>query len=559
MAAGRAAAVAAACDAPGAGTCDGVTVVGGSGIGDARAGAMPRRGPAAGAGAADGGGGRRRPARSATGRQSSIGPMTESPGEEARFLTRNAVDALPEGALEQQLAEGEPAAREARDRPHRAGHPPRPHRGPAQAARVPGPRPHGGADRRRLHRARGGPQRPLVHPARSSSGEEIDANAETFQEQAFTVLDRERTEVRRNGEWLDMPMEDLFRLARTSTVAQLLERDDFAKRYAAARADLDPRAALPAAPGLRLGGGRRRRRARRHRPEVQPPARARHPAGLRPAAPVDPHHADPARAPTACSGCPSRWATTSGSPSPPEEIFGKLMRVPDAAMPVYYELLLDEPFDPARPAVESKRRDGAGARRALPRRGRRARRPRRTSTACTWRARLPDEIEELRRRAPTTARCTCRRCCATRSGSRRSEARRLLAQGGVRLDGEPLGADELDLPADRLDGAVLQVGKRRFRRLTDRLRSGLPSAAAALYCPVPATGDETYSLGASRLREALFHAGTSCPRRNPRPEGAAVFENSAACATDELFGACQSRPGSTSGRAFGGASEGLTE
>src|SRR3954453_16326913 len=55
--------------------------------------------------------------------------------------------------------------------------------------------------------------------------EEIDAHAKTFQDQAFEVLDRERTEVRFNGEWLDMPMEDLFRLARTSTVAQLLERD----------------------------------------------------------------------------------------------------------------------------------------------------------------------------------------------------------------------------------------------------------------------------------------------------------------------------------------------
>ena len=63
-------------------------------------------------------------------------------------------------------------------------------------------------------------------------GEEIDRNAETYQEQAFKVLDRDRTEVRRNGEWLDMPVEDLFRLARMSTVAQILERDDFAKRYA---------------------------------------------------------------------------------------------------------------------------------------------------------------------------------------------------------------------------------------------------------------------------------------------------------------------------------------
>jgi tyrosyl-tRNA synthetase len=50
-------------------------------------------------------------------------------------------------------------------------------------------------------------------------------------------------------------------------------------------------------------------------------------------------------------------------------------------------------------------------------------------------------------------------------GLSRSEGRRLLEQGGVRLDGEPLGAEEQDLPAERLDGAVLQVGKRRFRRL----------------------------------------------------------------------------------------------
>ena len=45
-----------------------------------------------------------------------------------------------------------------------------------------------------------------------------------------------------------------------------------------------------------------------------------------------------------------------------------------------------------------------------------------------------------------------------------AEARRLLAQGGVKLNGEPLSGDELDLPAERLDGAVLQLGKRRFKR-----------------------------------------------------------------------------------------------
>ena len=55
-------------------------------------------------------------------------------------------------------------------------------------------------------------------------------------------------------------------------------------------------------------------------------------------------------------------------------------------------------------------------------------------------------------------------------GVSRSEARRLLSQGGVRLDGEALDGAELDLPADRLDGAVLQVGKRRFKRLRRPVR-----------------------------------------------------------------------------------------
>ena len=64
------------------------------------------------------------------------------------------------------------------------------------------------------------------------TGAEIDANARTFTEQAFTVLDPDRTSVRFNGEWLDMSMEELFKLARIPTVGQLLERDDFAKRFA---------------------------------------------------------------------------------------------------------------------------------------------------------------------------------------------------------------------------------------------------------------------------------------------------------------------------------------
>ena len=67
----------------------------------------------------------------------------------------------------------------------------------------------------------------------SLAPEEIERNAVTFQEQAFSVLDRERVEVRHNGEWLDMRIDELFALMRTATVAQILEREDFSKRMAA--------------------------------------------------------------------------------------------------------------------------------------------------------------------------------------------------------------------------------------------------------------------------------------------------------------------------------------
>ncbi len=66
------------------------------------------------------------------------------------------------------------------------------------------------------------------------SDEEIDANAQTYVDQALQILDPERTEVRFNGEWLSkLTFADVVRLTRTLTVAQLLERDDFAKRIAA--------------------------------------------------------------------------------------------------------------------------------------------------------------------------------------------------------------------------------------------------------------------------------------------------------------------------------------
>src|SRR5947209_4854107 len=66
------------------------------------------------------------------------------------------------------------------------------------------------------------------------SDEEIDANARTYQEQAFQLIDPAKTEVRFNGEWLSkLTYAGVVGLARTATVARILERDDFANRFAA--------------------------------------------------------------------------------------------------------------------------------------------------------------------------------------------------------------------------------------------------------------------------------------------------------------------------------------
>src|SRR5215210_3886332 len=151
------------------------------------------------------------------GAQSSIGPMTDSPGEAARFLLRNAVHALPEGELERKLALGRPLRvklgidpttsdihlghtvvlrklREFQDRGHTVvlivGD---------YTARVGDPSGRSAT-------------RPTVDP------EDIDRNGETYQRQAYKVLDEQLTELRRNGEWLDMPADQLFELAKIATV-----------------------------------------------------------------------------------------------------------------------------------------------------------------------------------------------------------------------------------------------------------------------------------------------------------------------------------------------------
>ena len=158
--------------------------------------------------------------------------MTTRPPDDARYLARDTVDCLPEGALASKLGLGRPLRVKLGLDPTA----PDVHLGHTVVLR----KLREFQDRGHVvvliigdFTARVGDPSGRSSTRPQLSGEEIDANARTYVEQAAKVLDLGRIELRHNSEWLDMPMEKLFALTRTTTVAQLLERDDFAKRYAA--------------------------------------------------------------------------------------------------------------------------------------------------------------------------------------------------------------------------------------------------------------------------------------------------------------------------------------
>jgi tyrosyl-tRNA synthetase len=296
------------------------------------------------------------------------------------------------------------------------------------------------------------------------SGEDVDANARTYQEQAFKILlgDPELLEVRFNSEWLDMRMEELFRLARTATVAQLLERDDFAKRWAARSPISVLELLYPLMQGfdsvavrsdVELGGTDQTFNLLLARDIQRAYGQPEQSVLTMPILPgVD-----------GAEKMSKSVGNHVGITDEPDEMYGRILSLPDEAMESWFSLLgVERPPDGTAP------RDAKHAlARALVERfhgpeaaGAAAERFERVHV----RHELPTEIEELRVdggggdvHLPALI--------ADAFGMSRSDARRMLAQGGVKLGGEPLGAADLDVPRERLDGAVLQVGKRHFRRL----------------------------------------------------------------------------------------------
>ena len=149
----------------------------------------------------------------------------------------------------------------------------------------------------------------------------------------------------------------------------------------------------------------------------------------------------------------------------PEEMFGKVMSIPDDIMPLYFELLLGDGDPDLSNPNAAKRTLG----RTLVARFNdedEAKRAEEHFDRLHKDKRAPEQIEEEGIPSDLIAdgKVHLPALMANSFGISRSDARRMIAQGGVRIDGQPLPEDELDIDIGRLDGGVLKAGKRRFVR-----------------------------------------------------------------------------------------------
>ena len=292
------------------------------------------------------------------------------------------------------------------------------------------------------------------------SDEEIDRNAKTYVEQAYQIVDPELTEVRFNGEWLaKLDFAEVVRLSRVATVAELLTRDDFRQRYEAEQPISVSELLYPLAQGydsvavradVELGGTDQLYNLLMGREVMKA-------YGLEPQIALT--------TPLLVSWDGEKMSSSLGNnvplTAPPEEQFGRTMRIPDDLLVEWYRLVV-EADPPDGDPMEAKlrlarfvvaRSHGEEA----------ARRAEEHFTRVVREGQAPEEIPEARV-AATDGAVHLPAVLVDHLGiPSRAEARRLIAQGGVKVDGEPV--TELDVPATRLDGAVLQAGKRRFARI----------------------------------------------------------------------------------------------
>jgi tyrosyl-tRNA synthetase len=300
--------------------------------------------------------------------------------------------------------------------------------------------------------------RPILSP------EQIDDNTRTYLEQAYLVLDKGKTEVRRNSEWLaPLALADLIQLTRATTVARVLERDDFSKRFAAEDPITLTELLYPLMQAydsvaidadVELGGT----------DQLYNLLMGRH---------VMEYYG---KTPQCVMTTPLLVGTDGsvkmsksignyiGVTEPPREMFGKAMSIPDNPMPDYFALVLGRPMPEGEP-MEQKRELGRSLVRAF--HGEAAVADAEEAFDALVRREIPDDAPEVELRPGEEVWIVD---LISRAGFAKTngEARRFVRGSAVRLGGEVVGDEKLTLPAADLDGAVLQVGKRRYARLVVR-------------------------------------------------------------------------------------------
>jgi tyrosyl-tRNA synthetase len=373
-------------------------------------------------------------------------------------LTRNAVHLLPEGALEKKLALGRPL----RVKLGIDVTSPDIHVGrgiPLQRMRAFQDAGHLGVLIIGDYTTRiGDPsgrsaERPIL------SDEEIDANAKTYVEQAHQIVLPERTEVRFNSEWLSrLDFADVIRLTRIMTVAQMLERDDFAGRYTAGQPISVSELLYPLMQAydsvaveadVELGGTDQLYNLLAGREVMQA-------YGLEPQVVLT--------TPLLLSWDGEKMSSSVGNNIPlaasPEEQFGRTMRISDALLDEWYRLVMERQLPQGANPLEAKlelarfvvtRSHGSAA----------AAEAEAHFTRVVREGQAPEEVAEAP--LPEGDPVHVPAVLSSYFGLSTSEARRLIAQGAVKVDGEPIS--ELDVPRSRLEGALVQAGKRRFIRL----------------------------------------------------------------------------------------------
>jgi tyrosyl-tRNA synthetase len=297
-------------------------------------------------------------------------------------------------------------------------------------------------------------ERPIIEP------EVIDRNAQRYFEHASTIINPDRTEVRFNSEWLEkLDFAEILRLTRTTTVARLLERDDFAKRFASSEPISVSELLYPLMQAydsvaveadVELGGTDQLFNLLTGRDVMAA-------YGLEPQVAFTVAYLDSWDG----TGMSASRGNYIGLKEAPEEQFGKAMRIPDSLLDQWYRLVMEREGAPPGDPLEAKlelarfivaRSHGEDA----------ARTAEAHFTRVVREGKAPAEVPEAP--LPEGDPLHLPAVLAAAFGLSTSEARRLIAQGAVQVDGEVV--EELDLPRKGLENALVQAGKRRFVRLT---------------------------------------------------------------------------------------------